>query len=72
MANFNVGDKVIYLGCTEDQTNWGSNDNPDKFLIEGCTYYIEKVEVHSWHTKLTLRNIPGKFNSVSFDHFRKL
>ena len=66
MENFRAGDKVIYLGCTEDQTNWGSNDNPDKFLIEGCTYYIEKVEVHSWHTKLTLRNIPGKFNSVCF------
>jgi len=68
MANyFSVGNKVIYLGCTEEQTNWGGNDDPSKVLIEGCTYYIEKIEEHSWHTKLTLRNIPGRFNSVCFN-----
>ena len=67
MENFKAGDQVKYIGCTEDQMNWGSNDDPNKFLIEGYTYYIEKVEVHSWHTKLTLRNISAKFNSVSFN-----
>jgi hypothetical protein len=67
MENFRAGDKVIYLGCTEDQTNWASNDDPTKVLIKGYTYYIEKVEVHSWHTKLTLRNVRGKFNSVCFE-----
>jgi hypothetical protein len=66
MENFRVGDKVIYLGCGKEQINWGSNDDPNKFLIEGCIYYVEKVEIHSWHTKFKLRNVPGKFNSVCF------
>lgn len=66
MENFKKGDRVIYLGTTEDQITWGGNDDPRNVLIEGDIYQIEKVEQHSWHTKLTLRNIPGKFNSVCF------
>lgn len=68
---FKSGDRVIYLGSSEEQVNWGDNDDPNKVLLEGCIYYVEKVEVHSWHTELTLRNICGKFNSVSFEHFRR-
>jgi hypothetical protein len=32
---------------------------------------IEAKEVHSWHTKLYLVGIPGKFNSVSFTKFNE-
>jgi hypothetical protein len=67
MTNFRIGDKVIYTGSSDDQVRWGSNDDPTKVLITGDTYQIEKVEVHSWHTKLHLRGIKGKFNSVSFE-----
>jgi hypothetical protein len=67
MANFRIGDKVIYTGSDSDQVRFSSNDDPRKVLIEGDTYQIEKVEVHSWHTKLHLRGIKGKFNSVSFE-----
>lgn len=67
MANFRIGDKVIYTGSSDAQVRWGSNDDPTKVLIAGDTYQIEKVEVHSWHTKLHLRGIKGKFNSVSFE-----
>jgi hypothetical protein len=67
MEEIRKGDRVIYLGCSEEQLNWGAgNDDPRKVLIEGATYYIEKVEVHSYHTKLYLRSVQGKFNSVSF------
>jgi hypothetical protein len=66
MENFRKGDRVIYLECSLEQNKWGSNDDPSKFLIEGATYYIEKVEVHTWHTKLHLRGVYGKFNSVCF------
>ena len=66
MENFKHGDKAIYIGCTQEQINWGNNDDPNKILIEGAVYYIEKVEVHSQHTKLTLRGVYGKFNSVCF------
>jgi len=66
MENFRKGDRIIYLDCIEEQVNWGSNDDPRKVLIEGALYYIEQVEIHSQYTKLTLRGISGRFNSVSF------
>lgn len=69
MENFKVGDQVRYLGSTEEQVKWGSNNNPLGLLFEGDVYYVERVEVHSWHTKLTLRGVHGKFNSVCFEKY---
>lgn len=66
MENFKRGDEVIYIGTTDEQVNWGRNDDPRGILFEGDRCYVEKVEVHSQHTKLTLQGIYGKFNSVSF------
>lgn len=66
METLRKGDKVIYIGCSDEQVNWGSNDDPRKTLIEGATYYVEKVETHSWHSNLHLRGVYGKFNSVAF------
>ena len=56
MENFRAGDKVIYTGCNDSR----------KLLIEGVTYYVEKVEVHSSYTKLSLRGVYGHFNRLSF------
>jgi hypothetical protein len=67
MENFKVGDQVKYLGSTENQVRWGSNDNPKGLLFEGDVYYVERVEIHSQHTKLYLRGVRGKFNSVCFE-----
>jgi hypothetical protein len=67
MENFKAGDQVKYLGSIEEQVRWGSNDNPKGLLFEGDVYYVERVEIHSWHTKLYLRGIRGKFNSVCFE-----
>lgn len=68
MENFSVGDIVYYRGdATEEQINWGTNSDPRNLLIKGQPYRIKRVRVHSWHTKLTLHQIPGKFNSVHFD-----
>ena len=65
--NFKKGDRVIYTGTSDEQVRCGvGNDDPRNILIEGDIYQVEKVEEHSSHTKLTLRNIPGRFNSVSF------
>ena len=61
------GTKVKYIGCDEQQIRWGGNDDPSKNLFVGDRYIIEFVEVHSWHTKLKLVGIPGKFNSVCFE-----
>lgn len=67
MENFKSGDKVRYTGSIEEQVRWGNNDNPTGVLIEGDVYYIERVEIHTWHTKLYLRGVYGKFNSVCFE-----
>lgn len=67
MENFKKGDRVIYVGSSEEQVIFGTNDDPRKVLIEGDIYQIEKVEVHSYHTKISLRGVQGKFNSVSFN-----
>ena len=67
METLRKGDKVIYIGCSDEQVNLGAgNDDPRKTLIEGATYYVEKVETNSWHSKLHLRGVYGKFNSVAF------
>jgi hypothetical protein len=66
MEHFKAGDKVRYTGSIEEQVRWGNNDNPVGILIEGDTYFVERVEVHTWHTKLYLRGVYGKFNSVCF------
>ena len=67
MENFRSGDKVKYTGSIEEQVRWGGNDNPKGLLFVGDIYYVEKVEIHSWHTKLHLRGVRGKFNSVCFE-----
>lgn len=67
MENFKIGDHVVYTGCADAQVEWGANTDPRGILMENQKYYIEKVEVHSYHTKLTLRGISGKFNSVCFE-----
>lgn len=67
MEHFKAGDKVKYTGSIEEQVRWGNNDNPVGILIEGDVYYVERVEVHTWHTKLCLRGVYGKFNSVCFE-----
>jgi len=60
--------KVKYIGTSNDQVNWGGNDDPRGLLTEGNTYEILKTEVHSWHTKYYLKEFPDKkFNSVSFE-----
>jgi hypothetical protein len=67
VENFKKGDRVIYVGSSEEQVIFGTNDDPRKVLIEGDIYQVEKVEVHSYHTKISLRGVQGKFNSVSFN-----
>ena len=67
MENFRAGETVKFIGCEKEQITWGNNDDPNLVLFVGDKYYVEKVEVHSYHTKLTLRGIYGRFNSVCFE-----
>lgn len=59
-------DKVVYIGSSQEQIDWGSNDDPRNILVEGNVYEIENVDIYSQHTKLTLKEISGRFNSVCF------
>lgn len=68
MSHFKKGDNVTYIGCSPEQIRWGNCDNPNGILIQGDRYYVERVEVHSQHTKIELRGVMGKkFNSVCFE-----
>lgn len=62
---------VKYLGCSQEQINWGSNDDPRPLLFVGDEYYVEHVEHHAYHTKIELRGVKGKFNSVCFELVEK-
>ena len=67
MENFRAGTNVRFIGCSKEQIQWGNNSDPTGILIVGDKYYVEHVEVHSYHTKLTLRGVYGRFNSVCFE-----
>jgi hypothetical protein len=62
-----AGDVVTYNGWTEEQVKWGGNDCP-YMMIVGRQYTIESVDVHSSHTKVTIKGITGRFNSVHFSN----
>lgn len=61
------GDIVAYIGCSIEQIKWGGNDSPEGILNIGQQYVVEKVEPHTWHTKIHLKGIPGRYNSVCFE-----
>lgn len=63
---FVIGENVKFIGCSKEQISWGNNDTPHMLII-GKVYKIEKVEVHSQHTKVSLEGVEGRFNSVCFD-----
>ena len=67
-SEFSKGDIVFYRGdATQEQIDWGNNNDPRDVLVSGQPYKIRSVDVRSWHTKLTLHQISGRFNSVHFD-----
>ena len=61
-----AGDEVVYIGCDDKQKKFGNCDDPSALTI-GAIYTISIVEIHTWHTKISLVGYEGKFNSVCFD-----
>ena len=52
---------------SKDSINWGGHDDPRGLLVPGVAYEVEWVEVHSYHTKIHLKDFPNAvFNSVWF------
>ncbi|MFH1236753.1 MAG: hypothetical protein V1685_07565 [Parcubacteria group bacterium] len=62
------GTMVTFLGgASQSQINWGSHDDPKGCLIPGGQYVIARIEIRSWHTKVFLKEFPGKeFNGLWF------
>ena len=57
---------------SQDQVNFGGCDDPTGILEIGKEYDVERWDIHSWHTKVILKDFPNKgFNSVSFEFKRK-
>lgn len=67
IEKYEAGDKVIFTECTQEQINWGANDDPNEILTKDKIYVVSDVDIHSSHTKLTLDGIKGRFNSVCFN-----
>jgi hypothetical protein len=61
------GDYVKFGGCTREQVNWGNNTDPENLLVPGGVYFVQQMIVKSSHSKLILRGVEGKFNSVCFE-----
>jgi len=54
--------KVKFVGATDDQMNWGGeNDNPNDVLIKGNEYYVICEDVHSWHTNYQVKGYEDKW-----------
>ena len=65
---YKKGDWVRYVGASDQQVRWGGNDDPRGVLKQGELYTLVNVDVHKWHTKLSLEGIPNlAFNSVHFN-----
>lgn len=47
---------------------WGGCSPVEDYLSIGELCIVEKYEIHSWHTRIWIKGIPGEyFNSVHFE-----
>ena len=60
--------KVKYIGASNDQVNFGGNDDPRGILLLNTVYEVAEFDVHSYYTKIKLVNTSGWFNDVSFQY----
>ena len=67
---FVEGTLIVFMGSTIEQVRWGGNDDPKDLLEEGQIYALDHCEIHSYHSKIYLKDFPGKkFNSVCFSRY---
>ena len=60
--------RFIEDDVSDAQVNWGGHSDPRGLLVVGATYDVLRVEQHTLHTKVFLKDFPGKsFNSVWFE-----
>ena len=73
------GSKIKFVGCSDEQIKWASNDDPRFFpaLVPGEVYTIKKIKVHTsyggivWLKEIWLEETKGVFNSMCFEEVLK-
>jgi hypothetical protein len=65
-GGYRTDGSVRFDGASIEQIRWGGNDDPNLVLKVGEVYKVAGIDVHSYHTKLTLVGIDGRFNAASF------
>lgn len=64
---FNSSERQIVCKNNNDNT-WSFDDKASQYLEVGKIYTVIDVEVHSWHTRLTLKEIANRqFHSSHFE-----
>jgi hypothetical protein len=63
---YKVDGSVRFDGASIEQIRWGGNDDSNLVLKVGRVYKVAGIAVHSYHIKLTLVGIDGRFNAASF------
>ena len=56
-----------FIGCSDDQATFAGAWDPRKALYHNKWYRVERLSVHSFHTRVYLKDIRGWFNSVCFE-----
>jgi len=60
--------KVKFIGCSQDQVNYGSHDDPNGILEIGKVYSLLKVKKFALHVRYILEEFPDLgFNSACFE-----
>lgn len=60
--------RYVAKKVSQAQIDWGNHVDPTGILETEKEYELDRVAVHSQHTKVFLKDFPGKsFNSVWFD-----
>ncbi len=60
------GHKVICVNVDVGTAKWGDCTDPTGLLEVDKEYTVDESEVHSWHTKVYLKEVEGEFNSAHF------
>lgn len=68
----NKGDLVRFMEASIESIRWGGCDDPREILHVDSVYTVEYTEVHSYHTKVKLEGLSGKFNSVQFEDVNEI
>ena len=58
---FDIGnppERVIWNG--KPHNSFSVCQDPTEHLVQGRTYKVDRVSVHSWHTRVYLEDFPNK------------